>query len=120
MITNGGYNGVQVALANGVPLVAGGSTEDKPEVAARIAWAGLGVNLKTATPTPEQLRAAVRTVLDDSAYRERARQMAAEIARYDAANSAATLLEQLAATGKPVLARAAAGVGVVGARVVHA
>jgi len=120
MITNGGYNGVQVALANGVPLVAGGSTEDKPEVANRIAWAGLGVNLKTATPSPEQVRAAVRTVLDDGAYRERARQMAAEIARYDAANSAATLLEQLAATGKPVLAQAQAGVGVAGARAAHA
>jgi MGT family glycosyltransferase len=120
MVTNGGYNGVQVALANGVPLVAGGSTEDKPEVCNRIAWTGLGVNLKTATPTPEQVRAAVRTILDDKAYRERARHMATEIARYDAASSAATLLEQLAATGKPVLAEQRPAGMVAGGRMARA
>ena len=35
MVTNGGYGGVQMALANGVPLVVAGAREDKPEVAAR-------------------------------------------------------------------------------------
>ena len=34
MVTNGGYGGVQKALANGVPLVVAGAREDKPEVAA--------------------------------------------------------------------------------------
>jgi MGT family glycosyltransferase len=109
MITNGGYNGVQMALARGVPLIAGGVTEDKPEVCNRIAWSGVGLNLKTATPTPEQLRAAVRTVLNDGAYGARARLMAQEIARYDAATTAATLLERLAGTGRPVLRDAIAG-----------
>ena len=36
MVTNGGYGGVQQALANGVPLVVAGDSEDKPEVAARV------------------------------------------------------------------------------------
>jgi UDP:flavonoid glycosyltransferase YjiC (YdhE family) len=36
MVTNGGYGGVQIALANGVPLVAAGRTEEKPEVCARV------------------------------------------------------------------------------------
>ena len=36
MLTNGGYGGVQYALAHGVPLVVAGDTEDKPEVAARV------------------------------------------------------------------------------------
>jgi UDP:flavonoid glycosyltransferase YjiC (YdhE family) len=35
MVTNGGYGGVQQALAHGVPLVVTGDSEDKPEVAAR-------------------------------------------------------------------------------------
>jgi UDP:flavonoid glycosyltransferase YjiC (YdhE family) len=30
MVTNGGYGGVQAALANGVPLVVAGATEEKP------------------------------------------------------------------------------------------
>ena len=40
MVTNGGYGGVQQALANGVPLVVAGDSEDKPEVAARVAVVG--------------------------------------------------------------------------------
>jgi UDP:flavonoid glycosyltransferase YjiC (YdhE family) len=42
MVTNGGYNGVKVALAYGVPLVAAGSTEDKPEWAPThcLGWRG--------------------------------------------------------------------------------
>ena len=47
MITNGGYGGVQFALAHGVPLVVAGATEEKPEIAARVAWSGAGINLKT-------------------------------------------------------------------------
>lgn len=105
MVTNGGYNGVQVALANGVPLVAAGTSEDKPEVCQRVAWAGVGINLKTARPREQQLRRAVRTVLTTRRYRERAQAMQAEFARHDAPAGAVVLLEQLAATGQPVLAR---------------
>ena len=42
MVTNGGYGAVQRALSTGVPLVVAGDTEDKPEVAARVAWSGAG------------------------------------------------------------------------------
>ena len=52
MVTNGGYGGVQQALANGVPLVVAGDSEDKPEVAARVQWSGAGVNLHTGRPSP--------------------------------------------------------------------
>jgi MGT family glycosyltransferase len=103
MVTNGGYNGVQVALANGVPLVAAGMSEDKPEVCARVAWAGVGVNLRTSTPSAPRVRQAVRRVLGDARYRARARAMAAEMAGYDAPGRAAELVERLAATGRPVL-----------------
>lgn len=48
MVTNGGYGGVQYALAHGVPLIVAGATEDKPEIAARVAFAGVGVNMRTA------------------------------------------------------------------------
>lgn len=64
-VTNGGFGGVQRALAAGVPLVVAGSTEDKPEIAARVQWAGCGIDLRTGTPTPERVRAAVRRVLGE-------------------------------------------------------
>jgi UDP:flavonoid glycosyltransferase YjiC (YdhE family) len=45
-------------------IVAGGS-EDKPETAARVQWAGIGVDLRTDTPTEAVLREAVERVLED-------------------------------------------------------
>ena len=63
MVTNGGYGGVQQALANGVPLVVAGDSEDKPEVAARVQWSGTGVNLHTGRPSPAMVARAVRRVL---------------------------------------------------------
>ena len=73
MVTNGGYGAVQRALSTGIPLVVAGNTEDKPEVAARVAWAGAGIDLSSGTPTPKAIRAAVREVLGDGRYMGRAR-----------------------------------------------
>ncbi|BCX04978.1 MAG: glycosyl transferase [Candidatus Roseilinea sp.] len=103
MVTNGGYGGVTIALANGVPVVCGGTTEDKPEVGNRVAYAGVGINLKTNTPLPEQIRAAVKQVLDDSTFRDKAKRLQAEYARHDGPTEAAVLLEKLATTKQPVL-----------------
>ncbi|WP_293911945.1 glycosyltransferase [Deinococcus sp.] len=101
-VTNGGYGGVQFALSHGVPVVSAGQSEDKPEVGNRVAAAGVGVRLPTSTPTPGQVRRAVRRVLDDSELRQRASTLGHDFARYDAPTRAADLLERLAATGKPV------------------
>ena len=59
-VTNGGYGGLHYAMENGVPIVGAGDTEDKPEGAARVAWAGAGINLKTGRPRPEAIRDAVQ------------------------------------------------------------
>jgi UDP:flavonoid glycosyltransferase YjiC (YdhE family) len=80
MVTNGGYGGVQRALAHGVPLVVAGASEDKPEVAARVSWSGAGINLRTGSPSVTRIRTAVRTVLDDPAYRQNAIRLEAETA----------------------------------------
>jgi UDP:flavonoid glycosyltransferase YjiC (YdhE family) len=79
-VTNGGYGGVQYALRYGVPIVTSGGQEDKPEVAARIAWSGVGRRLKSETPEPAAVAAAVREVLADPGYREQARRIAATMA----------------------------------------
>ena len=68
-VTNGGYGGVQYALRYGVPIVTSGGQEDKPEVAGRIAWSGVGRRLKSETPSPAAVGAAVRAVLSDPRYR---------------------------------------------------
>ena len=83
VVTNGGFGGVQAALAAGVPLVVAGDTEDKPEVAARVGWSGAGINLRTGTPAPDAVGSAVRSVLADAGYRARARRFADELAGLD-------------------------------------
>lgn len=103
MVTNGGYGGVQIALANGVPLVVAGASEDKPEVANRVAWSGTGINLRTATPRVEQVRDAVRQILVDPSYRRNAQAMQARMSRHDAAAEASALIERVARTQQPVL-----------------
>ena len=100
MITNGGYGGVQMALAHGVPLIVAGTSEDKPEVAVRVACAGAGLNLRTATPTPEQVRRAVRTLIDEPRFRARAQALAADYARYDAVKLAVDAVEGLAGAAR--------------------
>ncbi|MDG4665807.1 glycosyltransferase [Mycobacterium sp. 236(2023)] len=72
MITNGGYGGVQFALSHGVPLIVAGETSDKAEVAARVDYCGVGIDLATSAPTPEAIGAAVDEVLQDGTYRSAA------------------------------------------------
>jgi MGT family glycosyltransferase len=103
MITNGGYGGVQTALANGVPLIVAGATEDKPEVANRVAFSRTGINLKTNTPTVAQIQAAVKEILADRTYRDNARILGERMRSRDAATEASVLLERLAKTRQPIL-----------------
>lgn len=63
------------AVTHGVPLVVAGTTEDKTEVSARVAWSGLGVNLKVNSPSPQAVTQAVDEVLADSKYRERSKEL---------------------------------------------
>ena len=101
-VTNGGFGSVQAALAHGVPLVVAGMSEDKPDIAARVAWSGAGIRLPFRSPSPEVLRGAVHDVLDGSRYRRQAEAFRREIDATDAPRLAAGLVETLAATGRPV------------------
>lgn len=104
-VTNGGFGGVQYALSNGVPIVVAAKAGPNLEIGNRVAYTGAGINLRTSTPTPQQVAGAVQTILRDSRYRAAAEAIQAELNRHDAPQEAATLLEQLAETKAPVLRR---------------
>ena len=97
VVSNGGFGTVQLAIAHGLPLVVAGTTEDKREVTAHVAWSGIGVNLRSDRPTPKAVAAAVRRVLREPTFRQRALALQAETAGTDAAHVAADLLEELGA-----------------------
>lgn len=92
-VTNGGYGGVHYALANGVPTVVAGAGEDKPEVAARVAWSGVGINLRTGRPEPSAILKAVRDVLTDPSYRTAAARIARQIEQSDGVDSLLTEID---------------------------
>ncbi len=102
-VTNGGYTGVTLALANGVPLVQAGTTEEKAEIAARIRYAGVGVTLGGTGPSVDSVRRGVRKVLSDNSYGAAAGVIRKEMAVHDAGREGADLLERLAHTRGPVL-----------------
>lgn len=93
MITNGGYGGVHAALRHGVPLIVAGTTEDKVEVGARIAYTGVGINLATNTPAPDRIAAATRTILADPRFAEASARLGAEIAAAPGVAAIASLIE---------------------------
>lgn len=96
MVTNGGWGGTLAALSHGIPLVIGGGDLDKPEIAARVAWAGAGVNLRTGTPSAERIAAGYRRVADDPSYRDGAARVGAELRGLGGAARAAELVATLA------------------------
>ncbi|MDP9601963.1 UNVERIFIED_ORG: MGT family glycosyltransferase [Variovorax paradoxus] len=95
MVTNGGYGSVNHALSLGVPLVVSGATEEKPEIAARVAWSGAGINLGNGQPGARQIGDAVRRLLNEPAYRQRAGVLRDDFARHRALDEIAAALEAL-------------------------
>ncbi|KAK3299431.1 glycosyltransferase family 1 protein [Chaetomium fimeti] len=82
MVFNAGYGGFMHCVVNGVPMVAAGLTEDKCEVAARVEWTGVGINLRTGRPSPAAVASAVDRVLgSEGKYRARVKELAIEVSK---------------------------------------
>jgi UDP:flavonoid glycosyltransferase YjiC (YdhE family) len=97
-VTNGGYGGVQYALRYGVPIVATGGKEDKPEVGARVAWSGVGRRIRTERPTDKAMRRNIFAVLADPGYRQASRRIAAEMAAAPGFAGLAEVVDRLSAS----------------------
>jgi UDP:flavonoid glycosyltransferase YjiC (YdhE family) len=109
VVGHGGMNTVCEALAHGVPLVVAPIRHDQPVIAAQVASAGAGIRVPFARVTPDRLRQAVVSVLDESAYRAGADRVRASFAAAGGARAAAEHLIALAArTTRPQPALGAA------------
>jgi UDP:flavonoid glycosyltransferase YjiC (YdhE family) len=105
-VTNGGYGGVQYALRYGVPIVATGGKEDKPEVGARVAWTGVGRRIRSEHPTPRALRRDILAVLNQPRYRQASQRIAADMAAAPGFAGLAGVVDRLVANSTPVRPRA--------------
>jgi MGT family glycosyltransferase len=82
-ITNGGYGGVLLGIENKLPLVVAGVHEGKNEICARVGYFKYGINLKTETPTPQQIRKAVEEVFSNPVYRQNVEKLEKEFRQYN-------------------------------------
>jgi UDP:flavonoid glycosyltransferase YjiC (YdhE family) len=82
-ITNGGYGGVLLGIQNKLPMVVAGVHEGKNEICARIGYLKYGIDLKTETPKPEQIRDAVNEIFNNKEYAQNIDKLSKEFAQYN-------------------------------------
>ena len=83
------------ALAAGVPSVLVTMRADQPENAAAIVGAGAGLVVEAPDVTAERIASAVRRLLEEATFADRARSVAAEIAAMPDADAAMADIERL-------------------------
>jgi UDP:flavonoid glycosyltransferase YjiC (YdhE family) len=99
-ISHGGLNTALESLTWGVPMVVLPVTYDQPGVGARVECSGVGMSISVGRLTVDRLRDAVRLVLRDPTYRERAGRLRSAIEAADGLNRAADLIEGAFGTGR--------------------
>ena len=104
-ITHGGLHTALESLSNGVPMLAIPISYEQPGVATRIAWTGTGEFIPLGKVKVEKIYKAIKKVLNENTYRNNALRLQEAIRRAGGLSRAADIVEQVAATGKPFLAR---------------
>jgi len=94
LVTHAGLSTVMAALTSSVPMVCMPMTRDQPLNAERVATLGLGLE-RSPTASADLIRDAVKRVLDDERFRQRAKSMAEIIAAYGNGAVAVQELESL-------------------------
>jgi MGT family glycosyltransferase len=94
MVTHAGWQTVNAALADGVPLVCIPDARDQPDNAARVLFVNAGVRVSKKS-SPSKLRSVIASALEDRSIEQGARAMADALARSDGATVMADALERL-------------------------
>ena len=103
VIHQGGSSTLFETLAYGKPALATPFEDGHDENAERLRWTGAGTVVNPYKVSVPRLRESIRAVLESRTMRERAMAFGRRLEKYDAGRTGATLLEQLARTGEPVL-----------------
>ena len=94
MVTHAGWQTVNAALADGVPLVCIPDARDQPDNAARVVFVNAGVRVSKKS-SPSKLRSVIAGALEDRSIKQGARAMADALARSDGTTVMADALERL-------------------------
>ena len=104
VITHAGSTALN-CLSVGVPMVAIPITADQPAMAARIARAGAGEVILLKKLNVSTLKASIEKVFVNQEYRDNAKKIGAAIQEAGGVERAVDIIEQVMATGQPVLTK---------------
>jgi UDP:flavonoid glycosyltransferase YjiC (YdhE family) len=107
VVCHGGHGTLARALDAGAPVLCCPHIGDMAENGARLQWSGAGLSLPRRLLGPGSLRRAVRRILGDGRFRERAGEISRWSAAHDGAERGALAVEQLARDSEGVAARGA-------------
>jgi len=93
VITHGGLNTVLETLLEGKPMIAIPMAYDQPAVAARLAWLKVAEVLPLKRLSAKQLRLALSKLLNNSSYRDAAREIQAKIRSANGLEHAVEVIE---------------------------
>jgi len=96
VVTHAGWQTINAALADGVPLVCVPDGRDQPDNAARVLAAGAGVRVRKKA-SPRKLRRVIAQALGDPALKRGAEAMAEVLSRSNGALTVAEGVERLGA-----------------------
>ncbi len=102
VVSHGGNGTIYQALSCGVPIIGFPTIFDQEVNMRRVAALGAGVQMSNMMYDGTSLERAVRAVLGDPRYRERCRQLAARISRYDGRRRAALHIHDFLEHGDPM------------------
>lgn len=101
-ITHAGFNSLLESVAAAVPMLCIPLSAEQPFNAANAERIGVAVVLSRTTASPENVRDAVRRLLQESSFKANCQQLKAELESLPGVNEAVPLIEQVADTREPV------------------
>jgi UDP:flavonoid glycosyltransferase YjiC (YdhE family) len=81
-ICNGGYGSVLLSLTNGVPLLTAGIMEGKNDINAHVDYFGVGIDLRTESPKPRDIRRAAERILSEPRWKQNVARLRDEFRSY--------------------------------------
>jgi UDP:flavonoid glycosyltransferase YjiC (YdhE family) len=83
LVNNGGYGAVMTALNSGIPVVVAGYGQDKLVTNNLVEYTGVGVSLRSKTPSMDAIREGVNKILGDGKYKRNSVMMSRKFEEYD-------------------------------------
>ncbi len=81
-ICNGGYGSILLSFSKGVPVLAAGIKEGKNDVNAHVDYFRVGIDLRTESPKPSDIRRGAERILREPQWKQNVARLRAELGGY--------------------------------------